>query len=45
VYNFPNLTDIQEQTRTELTKLPETHKGLTDAKPYPVEIHTKLKTE
>ena len=45
VYNFPNLTDIQAQARMELTKFPETHKGLTDAEPYPVEIHSRLRTE
>ena len=45
VYNFPNLTDIQVRTRTELTKLDESHKGLTDAEPYSVEIHSGLKTE
>lgn len=43
VYNFPNLTDIQARTRTELTRLHKSHKTLTDAKPYPVEIHPVLK--
>ncbi len=43
VYNFPNLTDIQEQTRTELKKFDESHKVLTEAKPYPVEIHLALR--
>ncbi len=45
VYNFPNLTDIQEYTRTELAKLDESHKVLMEAEPYPVEIHSGLKTE
>jgi len=44
VYNFPNLTDIQARTRVELTKLDKSHKVLTDAKPYTVEIHSGLKT-
>ncbi|MCE2400218.1 hypothetical protein J4G08_04940 [Candidatus Poribacteria bacterium] len=39
VYNFPNLTDIQTRVRSELSKLQESHKVLTDAKPYTVEIH------
>jgi len=39
VYNFPKLTDIQKRMITELTKLDESHKTITDAKPYPVEIH------
>lgn len=43
VYNFPNLTDIQARTRIELTRLGESHKVLTDAKPYPVEIHLGLR--
>lgn len=45
VYNFPNLTDIQERTRTELAKLDGSHKVLTDAKPYPIEMHSGLKTK
>ncbi len=45
VYNFSNLTDIQERTRVQLRKLHESHKTLIDAKPYPVEIHPGLKTE
>ena len=43
VYNFPNLTDIQERTKIELTKLGESHKVLTGAEPYPVEIHPGLR--
>ena len=42
VYNFPNQIDIQEGTKTELTKLRNTHQTLSDAKPYPVEIHPSL---
>ena len=42
MYNFPNLTDIQERTKTELKKLDESHKVLTDAKHYMVEIHPGL---
>lgn len=45
VYNFPNLTDIQDRARAELIKLDESHKVLTDAKPYTVEIHAGLRTE
>ena len=45
VYNFPNLIDIQERTKAELTRLDESHKILTDVKPYPVEMHSGLKTE
>ncbi len=39
VYNFPKLTDIQQRTKTELTKLQESHKVLKKAKTYPVDIH------
>ena len=42
VYNFPNLTDIQVRARAELTRLDESHKVLTDAEPYTVEIHHGL---
>ena len=45
VYNFPNLTAIQARAKTELMKLDESHKVLIDAKPYPVEINSRLKTE
>ena len=45
VYNFPNLTDIQTRTGTELVKLNESHKVLTNAEPYPVEIHSQLRIE
>ncbi len=39
VYNFPKLTDIQQRTKTELTKLQESHKVLKKSKTYPVDIH------
>ena len=42
MYNFSNLTDIQARTRIELTRLGKSHKVLTDAKPYTVEIHHGL---
>lgn len=45
MYNFPNLTEIQEHTKTELTKLRNTHQVLSDAKPYSVEVHPRLKIE
>ncbi len=37
VYNFPNLMDIQEKTKTELSRLEERHKDLHTAEPYLVE--------
>ena len=45
MYNFLNLTDIQDRAGAELIKLDESHKVLTDAKPYTVEIHSGLKIE
>ena len=46
MYNFPNLTNIQERTKKEFRKLRNTHQILSlDAKPYPVEIHPRLKIE
>lgn len=45
VYNFPNLKNIQERTKTELKKLRDTHQTLLDAKPYTAEIHPGLKIE
>ena len=42
VYNFPTLQDIQVSTIAELNKLPDSHKYLTDATPYAVEIHPSL---
>ena len=43
VYDFPNLHDIQTQTTAELKKLPDSHKGLTEAEPYLVELHPTLR--
>ena len=43
VYDFPNLHDIQASTTTELKRLPDSHKSLTEAKPYPVELHSSLR--
>ena len=42
VSDFPNLQDIQARTITELKKLPDSHKRLTDAAPYSVELHPSL---
>ena len=41
-YNFPTLQDIQTRTTTELEKLPDPHKRLTEAAPYAVEMHPSL---
>ena len=41
-YNFPTLQDIQAHTIAELKKLPDSHKRLTDAVPYVVELHPSL---
>lgn len=43
VYDFPNLHDIQTQTTTELKRLPISHKSLTEAEPYLVELHPTLR--
>ena len=43
VYDFPNLHDIQTRTTAELKRLPDSHKGLTEAKPYPVELDLVLR--
>ena len=43
VYNFPTLHDIQAQTTTALKRLPKSHKGLTDAKPYSVVLDSVLR--
>lgn len=43
VYNFPSITDSQERAKTELAKLRNSHQSLSNAKPYPVEIHPSLK--
>ena len=42
VYDFPTLQDIQAHTTIELKKLPDSHKQLTDATPYPIEMHPSL---
>lgn len=42
VYNFPNLKEIQERTKTELAKLRDEYRVLSDAKPYLVEMHSGL---
>ena len=42
VYDFPNLHDIQASTTAELEKMSDSHKSLTDAKPYPVELDSIL---
>ena len=38
VYDFPNLHDIQTFMIAELKKLPDSHKRLTEATPYPVAL-------
>ncbi len=38
VYDFPNLHAIQERTIAELEKLPDCHKHLSNAIPYPVAL-------
>ena len=43
VYDFPTLHDIQAHTTAELKKLPDPHKRLAEAKPYPVELHSALR--
>ena len=42
VYDFPTLQDIQAQTTAVLKKLRDSHKQLTDATPYAVEMHSSL---
>jgi nicotinate phosphoribosyltransferase len=43
VYDFPDLHDIQTQTAAELKRLPDSHKSLTEAEPYLVELHPTLR--
>ncbi len=43
VYDFPNLHDIQTRTTAELKRLPDSHKGLAETEPYPVELHPMLR--
>ncbi len=45
VYNFPNLADIQARAGAELARFDASHKVLTDAELYPVEVHSGLRTE
>ena len=42
VYSFPSLARIQAKTRTELTRLPEPYKKLTEAEEYPVVLSPEL---
>ena len=43
VYDFPDLHDLQALTTAELKKLSDSHKSLTNARPYPVELHPTLR--
>ena len=43
VYNFPSLHNMQSRTIAELKRLPELHKGLTEATPYPVTLDPILR--
>ena len=43
VYDFPTLQDIQARTTTALKKLPDSHKRLTEATPYFVELDSVLR--
>ena len=43
VYDFPYLHDIQPHATTELKRLPDLYKGLTEAEPYLVEFHPRLR--
>ena len=42
VYDFPVLQQIQGRAAAELEKLPDSHKSLTEATPYPVELDSVL---
>jgi nicotinate phosphoribosyltransferase len=42
VYEFPNLHDIQARMTAELEKLPDSHKCLTEATPYAVQLDPSL---
>ena len=42
VYSFPDLTTMQAKAKTELARLPEPYKRLTDAAEYPVVLSTGL---
>ena len=43
VYDFPDLHNIQAATTAKLRRLPDSHKTLTEAEPYPVELHPTLR--
>ena len=43
VYGFPDLHDSQTHAAAELKRLPDSHKSLTAAEPYPVAFHPALK--
>lgn len=43
VYDFPNLHDIQTQAAAEVNRLPDSHKSLAEAEPYPVALHPTLR--
>ena len=43
VYDFPNLHDIQTRTTAELKRLPDSHKSVRKAEPYPVELDSVLR--
>ena len=42
VYSFPDLFEIQRKVKTELARLPEQYKRLTDAEEYPVVLSPEL---
>lgn len=42
VYSFPNSAEMQAKAKTELAKLPEPYKRLTDAEKYPVVLSPGL---
>ena len=42
VYSFPDLAAVQARAKTELTRLPESHRRLTDAEKYPVTLSPGL---
>ncbi len=44
VYSFPDMAAMQATAKTELTRLPEPYKRLTDAKKYPVVLSPGLET-
>ena len=42
VYSFPDLATMQAKAKTELRRLPDSHKRLTDAEKYPVVLSPGL---